>query len=293
MASTSFSNTVVVVTGAASGIGRELALQAAARGAFVVVTDINYKGLLEMRETSWQQRAAMVIHELNVADREAVFLFAQAVIPRLMGHRLVLINNAGIALFSGKFHHTDLYDFEELLQVNLWGTIYMTKAFYPYLQEQNEGHIVNISSVFGLGGVANQAAYCTSKFAVRGFTETLRMELLGTNIFTTVVRPGGIKTNIVRAALPKGPVATAAMHRKSVRNFEQTAKTSPEEAARLILNTVEKRKQRLVIGSDGKDIDLMTRLFPVSYTKILKKQVEQAFADPYKNRSKQMNRKYS
>ncbi|WP_162053368.1 SDR family NAD(P)-dependent oxidoreductase [Pontibacter pamirensis] len=290
MALSSFSNTVVVVTGAASGIGRELALQAAGRGAVVVATDINYAGLTEMRETAWQQGAAMVIHELNVADREAVLVFAQTVISRIKGHRLVLINNAGVALFSGSFHHTDLKDFEALFQVNLWGTINMTKAFYPYFMEMNEGHIVNLSSVFGLGGVANQAAYCTSKFAVRGFTETLRMELLGTGVFTTAVHPGGIKTNIVKAAFPKGPVATAAMHRISVKSFEQTAKTTPEEAARLILDAVEKKKQRLVIGSDGKIIDLVTRLFPVSYTSILKKQFEQVFANPYKNRSERANR---
>lgn len=285
MSSSSFLNAVVIVTGAASGIGRELALQAAARGAVVVATDINFAGLSEMRETAWQQGAAMVIHELDVADREAVFLFARTVIPRIAGHKLILINNAGIGLFSGSFHHTALEDFEALLQINLWGTIYMTKAFYPYLLERNEGHIVNLSSVFGLGGVANQSAYCTSKFAVRGFTETLRMELQGTGVSTTSVHPGGIKTNIVRAALPRGPVATEAMHRKSIASFERAARTTPEEAAKLILNAVEKKKQRLVIGSDGKAMDLMTRLFPVSYTSILKKEMERVFTNPYKDKS--------
>lgn len=293
MALSSFSNTVVIVTGAASGIGRELALQAAARGAVVVAADINYAGLVEMRETAWQQGAAMVIHELDVADKEAVFLFAQTVIPRIKGNKLILINNAGVGLFSGSFHHTELEDFEALLQVNLWGIIYMTKAFYPYFLERNDGHIVNLSSVFGLGGIANQSAYCTSKFAVRGFTETLRMELQGTGIFTTAVHPGGIKTNIVKSALPKGPVATAAMHRISVKSFERMAKTSPEEAARQILDAVEKKKQRLVIGSDGKAIDLVTRLFPVSYTSILRKQIEKVFADPFKMMSRRTNRKRS
>ena len=277
MARSSFLNSVAIITGAASGIGRQLALQAAARGAAVIASDIDRNGLLETQELGNQQGLQIEVHQLDVADKEAVFRFAEQQIPLLEGRRLLLINNAGVGLFSGPFQYTELEDFEWLLNINLWGTIYMSKAFYPYVLKMNEGHIVNLSSVFGLAGVANQSAYCTSKFAVRGFTETLRMELSGTGVNTTSVHPGGIRTNIVKSSLPKGAVATKAMHRKSVASFKKTAKTTAEEAARQILNAVEKKKKRLVIGKDGKAIDIITRLFPVRYTEILKKQLEKAF----------------
>lgn len=282
MPTSGFANSVVIVTGAASGIGRQLALQAAARGAAVIATDINSSGLEETREIGLQQVLHIETHALDVADKAAIRRFAERIIPQLAGRRLILINNAGVGLFSGSFQHTELADFEWLLNINLLGTIYMTKAFYPYFLEMNEGHIVNLSSVFGLAGAANQSAYCTSKFAVRGFTETLRMELMGTGIRTTAVHPGGIKTNIVKASLPKGAVATEAMHRQSIASFEKAARTSAEEAARQILDAVEKKKQRLVIGPDGKTIDRITRLFPVFYTKILKRQIEKAFTNPYR-----------
>lgn len=277
MPGSTFSNTVVVVTGAASGIGRQLALQAASRAAAVIATDINTRALEETREIGKQQGLEMEIHALDVSDKTATIHFAEQQIPRLEGRKLVLINNAGVGLFSGNFQQTALEDFEWLLNINLWGTIYMTKAFYPYLLEKNEGHIVNLSSVFGLAGAANQSAYCTSKFAVRGFTETLRMELSGSGIITTSVHPGGIRTNIVKASLPKGGVATKAMHRKSVASFEKSAKTTAAEAAGQILKAVEKKRQRLVIGQDGRAIDILSRLFPVRYTEMLKKQIEKTF----------------
>lgn len=273
MARSGFLNSIVVVSGAGSGIGRQLALQAAARAAKVFATDINAKGLEETREAGRKHQLDIEIHQLDVADKEATFSFADKVIPLLEGRRLILINNAGVSLCSGGFQHTELEDFARLLNINLWGTIYLTKAFYPYFLERNEGHIVNLSSVFGLMGVANQAAYCTSKFAIRGFTETLRMELQGTGIRTTCVHPGGIKTNIVRAAPPKGTLATDAMHRKLVKSFDRMALTTADKAARLILNAVEKKKQRLLIGPDGKGLDWVTRLFPVLYTSLLKRQL--------------------
>lgn len=282
MSKSSFLNSVLVVTGAASGIGRQLSLQAAAKGASVIATDVNRSGLGETRAMGRKLDLKMEIYQLDVSDKAAVFSFADTIIPQLGGRKLILINNAGVGLFSGRFQDTELEDFEWLLNINLWGTIYMTKAFYPYFLERNEGHIVNISSVFGLAGAANQSAYCTSKFAVRGFTETLRMELSGTGIHTTSVHPGGIKTNIVKASFPKGAVATEAMHRESVVSFEKAARTTAEKAASLILKAVEQKKKRLLIGPDAKVLDRIVRLFPVLYTKILKSQIEKTFKDPYK-----------
>ena len=274
-----FANTVFVVTGAGSGIGRQVALQAAMAGAAVIATDINTATLAETSQIGQGQGLEMETFTLDVADKDAVYNFASTVIPKLKERKLVLINNAGVGLFSGNFHSTSQDDFEWLMNINLWGVIRMTKAFYPYFIRQNEGHIVNLSSVFGLGGFANQTAYCTAKFGVRGFTEALRMELLGTGIHTTCVHPGGIKTNIMRSATPKGPELTAAMHAKATATFDKVAMTTPEKAASLILKAVKRKKQRLVIGKDGKAIDIITRMIPVGYTKIFKRKMDKTFKE--------------
>ncbi|MCW3080124.1 SDR family oxidoreductase [Segetibacter sp.] len=271
-----FSNCVLIVTGAASGIGRHVALQAARHGALVIAADINNLALAETKSIGIDEGLQMEVHELDVADKKAINDFAKMIIPQLKGRKLILVNNAGVGLFSGSFNNTDQDDFEWLININLWGVIRMTKAFYPYFMQHNNGHIVNLSSVFGLGGFANQTAYCTAKFGVRGFTEALRMELVGTGIYTTCVHPGGIKTNIMRAATPKGAGLTADMHVKAIADFEKIAMTTPEKAAELILEAVKRKQPRLVIGKDGRVIDMVTRLLPVAYTKIFKKKVDKA-----------------
>ncbi|MCW3113048.1 MAG: family NAD(P)-dependent oxidoreductase [Segetibacter sp.] len=268
---------VLIVTGAGSGIGRQVALQGARDGAAVIASDINAATLEETKQMGDKEGLQIEVYTLDVADKKAVSDFAEAIIPQLKGQKLLLVNNAGVGLFSGNFYNTSQDDFEWLININLWGVIRMTKAFYPYFIKQNEGHIVNLSSVFGLGGFANQTAYCTAKFGVRGFTEALRMELIGTNIYTTCVHPGGIKTNIMRSATPKGPELTEAMHLKAIATFDKVAMTTPEKAARLILNAVKRKKQRLVIGNDGRAIDSITRLFPVAYSKIFKRKMDKAF----------------
>lgn len=274
---TDFSNNVFIVTGAGSGIGRQVALQAAMYGADVIATDINVETLTGPQQLAAQQDLSIETFELDVADKKAIYAFANMIMPQLKGRKLVLINNAGVGLFSGSFNSTNQDDFEWLMDINLWGVIRMTKAFYPYFISHNRGHIVNVSSVFGLGGFANQTAYCTAKFGVRGFTEALRMELLGTGVTTTTVHPGGIKTNIMRSALPKGPELTEAMHAKATATFDQIAMTTPEKAAALILDAVKRKKQRLLIGNDGRVIDMITRMLPVAYTKIFKRKMDKTF----------------
>ncbi len=231
------STTVVLITGAGSGIGRSLAIQAAGCNARVIATDINEAGLAETNKLAGGK---LETHRLDVADAEAIAQFAAQLVPGLNGQPLVLVNNAGVALASGPFSETALADFEWLLSINLLGVIRMTKAFMPYLLHTNAGHIVNVSSVFGLAGVEHQSAYCTAKFGVRGFTETLRMELMPTNVGVTCVHPGGIRTNIARnSRIGSGGTVTPALHRQAAISFDKAAKTTADEAARQIWQGVE------------------------------------------------------
>lgn len=269
-------NTITIVTGAASGIGQQVAIQAAQLGSTVWATDVNPEGLAETKRSIEQAGGQVEAVNLDVSKPDEILSFAGRVIPTLGGKKLVLVNNAGVALGSGTFGDTSLDDFEWLLSINLWGVVRMTKAFLPYMLEHNAGHIANVSSVFGLAGVMHQSAYCTAKFGVRGFTECLRMELMGTKVGTTVIHPGGIKTNIARNARRGGKV-TAAMHQQSAQLFDQTVPTTAAEAARQILDCVVNNKPRLVIGKDGRMIDWLTRLMPVGYTKIFKKDYEKTF----------------
>jgi NAD(P)-dependent dehydrogenase (short-subunit alcohol dehydrogenase family) len=268
--------TTVLITGAGSGIGRSLTVQAAALNARVIATDINATALAATRQLSGNRTET---HLLDVADAGAIDRFAARIVPSLAGQPLVLVNNAGVGLASGPFSETDLTDFEWLLSINLWGVIRMTKAFMPYLLQTNTGHIVNVSSVFGLAGVEHQSAYCTAKFGVRGFTETLRMELTDTGVGVTCVHPGGIKTNIARnGRIGAGGFVTPAMQRQGAVSFDKTAQTTPDEAARQIWRGISHNKTRVLIGSDARQIDWITRLFPVGYTKMLRAELQKAFA---------------
>lgn len=277
-----FNGANTIITGAGSGMGRQMVLQAAKRGARVIAVDYNAQTLQETQGLAIAAGSAIETFVVDVGNADAINNFAQQIIPTLNKGRLILINNAGVSIFTGDFEHTPLEDFEWLINVNMWGVIRLTKAFFPYFLEHNNGHIVNLSSVFGLGGMAGNSAYCTSKFAVRGFTETLRMELADTNIGTTCVHPGGVKTNIVRNQVPKGGHTTDEMLNNVVKKFEQNAKTTPESAAQQILDAVEKKKTRLVIGSDGRMFDFVTRLFPQGYTNIVRKRAKKSFGEPFK-----------
>jgi len=273
---TPFENATVIITGAGSGIGRQLTIQAAAQGAQVIATDVNETGLAETARLAGDN---VETQPLDVSDPTAIRLFAEETLPTLDDRLLILVNNAGVALGSGPFAETELDDFEWLLSINLWGVIRMTKAFLPYLIMQNEGHIVNVSSVFGLAGVMNQSAYCTAKFGVRGFTDTLRMELMDTNIGVTCVHPGGIKTNIAtNARIGRSGFVTDAMHKQGAVSFEKAARTTAEAAARQIWEGVRRNKARVLIGADARQIDWVTRMFPTSYVGMIRDQMEKAFS---------------
>ena len=240
---------VVVVTGAGSGIGRALAIEAAHRGARVAVSDVN---LDAARETS-DLVAAIGLHDahvsrLDVSDRDAFFAYADEV-ANYFGCVNVLINNAGVTVL-GEFEDTTLEEFDWLLGINLGGVITGSKAFLPHLIASGDGHLVNISSLFGLITVPGQTAYSASKFAVRGFTEALRQELLiaGHPVGVTCVHPGGIKTNIITNGR-----ATEGRDLSVLNTLfeEKMARTSADHAAKAILNAVSKRRPRALIGIDA------------------------------------------
>ena len=259
-----------VVTGAASGIGRALALALAEEGARVAISDVNEEGLEETRQQATRRGAEIRAERLDVADREAVFGYADRVIEQFGSAHLV-INNAGVTLASTVSEST-VEDIEWLLGINFWGVIYGTMAFLPHFERAREGHIVNISSVFGLIGAPAQSAYNAAKFAVRGFTESLRQELdiEDNGVSCTCVHPGGIRTNIARAARVKDGGTFGATPDQWADDFENLlARTSPEKAARVILDGVKANKRRVLVGPDAYLIDRIQRNLPTGYQRIL------------------------
>jgi butyryl-CoA dehydrogenase len=271
----SLKNHAIIITGAGSGIGRQLTVQAAATGAPILATDINRDGLAE---TNRLAGGNVTTYQLDVSDAASIQRFADTTLSTLDNRPLILVNNAGVALSSGPFSTTELDDFEWLLSINLWGVIRMTKAFLPYMMQHNAGHIVNLSSVFGLAGVMNQSAYCTAKFGVRGFSDVLRMELLDTPIKLTCVHPGGIKTSIASSARQgRNTPVTETMKQNAVGSFEKAARTTPDEAARQIWRGVEQDKARVLIGADARQIEWLTRLLPTHYVNLLRSRIERTF----------------
>ncbi|MCU5786487.1 SDR family NAD(P)-dependent oxidoreductase [Alloalcanivorax marinus] len=265
-----FNDKVAVVTGAGSGIGRALAHQLAEAGARLALSDINEAGLRDTARELGLGEDRLITEVFDVADRDAVYGFADRVAGHFGAVHLV-INNAGVAL-GATVEDMSYDDFEWLMGINFWGVVYGTKAFLPHLKRAGEGHIVNVSSVFGLIGVPTQSAYNAAKFAVRGFTESLRQELEieGGRVSCTSVHPGGIKTNIARnARMADGMERITGDPEKARRDFEKMFRTTPEEAARTILKGVRGNKRRVLIGSDARAIDSMQRLMPTAYQRIM------------------------
>ena len=266
-----FKDKVAVITGAGSGIGRALAMELAASGAKLALSDINEAGLKETADLLGLGEDRLMIRKLDVADRQAFYDFADDVVNHF-GYANMIFNNAGVAL-GATVEDMNYDDFEWLMNINFWGVVYGTKAFLPYLKQAGEGHIINVSSIFGLVGIPTQSAYNAAKFAVRGFTESLRIELEmeGSPVSCTSIHPGGIKTNIAKAARMSDGVEriTGASKEQSIQDFEKMFRTTPEEAASTILKGVRGNKRRVLIGSDAVAVDTMQRLLPTSYQKLI------------------------
>jgi NAD(P)-dependent dehydrogenase (short-subunit alcohol dehydrogenase family) len=262
---------VVVITGAGSGIGRALALDAARRGASVAISDWNEEGVKETERLvrALPEAKETLARKVDVRSESEISAFA-ADVARELGGAHAIVNNAGVSLsdFVGTMKRSD---FEWLMDINFWGVVRGTEAFLPQLKARDDAHVVNISSVFGLIGVPSQSAYNASKFAVRGYTEALRQELEGTGVRVTCVHPGGVKTNIVKngrhgATTNGAPVDTDAM----VRDFEKIARTTPDQAAKIIWQGVLANAPRVLVGGDAHMIDLVQRLFPTGYASIFR-----------------------
>jgi NAD(P)-dependent dehydrogenase (short-subunit alcohol dehydrogenase family) len=266
------SNGVAVVTGAGSGIGRGLARQLAVAGSALALADIDGAGLEQTAASLSERGVQLTTHIVDVSDESAVQAFAQEVMAR-HGRVTLLINNAGVAL-HGRFEEISLDDLRWLMGINFWGVVYGVKYFLPILKKEPRAHIVNISSVFGIVAPAGQSAYSASKFAVRGFTEALRHELEGTPVFVSCVHPGGIRTPIARRAR-LGVNTPPASRDEAVARFDRLTPTMPDAAAARILEGVERREPRILIGRDARQIDLLQRLRPGTYWKTLARRVQE------------------
>ena len=268
-----FNNKVAAITGAASGIGRALALNLAREKCDLALSDVNEVGLQETAEQVRALGVKVTTTKVNVADRAAMHAWADQVVKD-HGKVNLIFNNAGVAL-GNTVEDASYEDYEWIMGINLWGVIHGTKAFLPYLKQTGDGHVINVSSIFGLFSQPTQSGYNMTKFAVRGFTESLRQELDLDNcgVSATCVHPGGIKTNIAKNArmddsvlkLTGGKGSTE----KMTQQFEQMFVTTPDKAAQVILNAVRRNARRVLIGNDAKATDVMQRLLPQVYQKLV------------------------
>lgn len=259
-----FTGKVAVVTGAGSGIGRALSLELVRRGAKVAISDVDSVGLSETNALALGLGGDIKADLLNVAEREAFLGYADDVAAHF-GKVNLIFNNAGIA-FTGDVEESEFKDIDRVIDVDFWGVVNGTKAFLPHLIASGDGHVVNVSSIFGIFSMPSQSAYNAAKFAVRGFTESLRQEMLINKrpVKVTCVHPGGIKTNIAR----NGTAAEGRNNDDLAKAFDKLARTSPEKAANVILRAVEKGKPRVLIGMDAVTLDAFVRLTGSRYQRV-------------------------
>jgi len=265
-----FKNKVAAITGAGSGIGQQLAVLLAKQGCHLSLSDVNEQGLAQTAELAKQSHVRVTTKKLDVADRDAMKEWAADTVQD-HGSVNMIFNNAGVALGS-TVEGASYEELEWIVNINFWGVVYGTKEFLPLIKKSGEGHVINISSLFGLTAQPTQSAYNATKFAVRGFTESLRQELDMENcgVSALCVHPGGIRTNIANAAKMNDSIRSLGMHpERSAKSFNKLLRCPPEEAARQIIEAVQKDKRRLLIGNDAKAVDLMQRILPTGYQRVI------------------------
>jgi NAD(P)-dependent dehydrogenase (short-subunit alcohol dehydrogenase family) len=256
-----------VITGAGSGIGRALAQRLAKRGCPVAICDHDEATLAATAETI---AGDVLVRQLDVRDRHGQMAFAAAVSEWAPAPLGLVVNNAGVTV-SQPAATAAPEDDEWVFDVNFWGVVHGTRAYLPILLEQNSGVIVNVSSVFGLIGWPTQSAYCASKFAVRGYTESLRHELRESGVDAVTVHPGGIATNIVVNSRFHVDDRGRTDRRELERDFAKVAKTTPDRAAATIHAGVEAGKDRILIGADAVALSGLVRTVPVRYFNVIKR----------------------
>lgn len=257
-------NKVLIITGAGSGIGKALALQLAREGARLALNDWNTKTLQATVDLIGQGESMVYGQAFDVSDRLAWESFAKKVNDHF-GQIDGIFNNAGITTFPETIPEMDPIDFSRVLDINLWGVIHGSQVVIPYLLKQKESLLVNVSSLLGLMGYGGQGAYVTAKFAVRGFTETLRQELAGTGVLVTAIHPGPVKTNLTRNI----KFHDQDLVDKLSRVFDDAATTTPEAAAEIIIKGIKQGKHRVLLSPRTKMLDRLVRLLPNSYHRFL------------------------
>lgn len=270
-----FNGKVCVVTGAASGIGRAVARALAASGAKLALSDINEDGLNETVEMIGGANRHK-IDVLDMADADGIADYAPAV-EAALGPADYVFNIAGLTRV-GDFRNTSSDSYEKVMDVNFYGVVRMSKAFLEQLI-QTKGGLVNISSIFGIVGWPGQAHYCASKFGVRGFSESLSMEMMDYGVSVSCVHPGGVQTNVARNAVVDHMDKPGVTKEMMDDNFDKNTPTSADRAAEIILDGTAKRKQRIIVGPDAKFIQLWNRLFPTRYRKLVLKKSMALTAD--------------
>jgi len=258
------------VTGAASGIGRALAIELSARGCDLALADRDEAGLQEIAaELARTTSRKISVHRVDIGERSEIAAFAAAAIaahPSLN----ILVNNAGVALL-GQFNEIDQAEIEWLFNINFWGVVHSTRAFLSHLATRPEAHIVNVSSIYGIIAPPGQTAYSSAKFAVRGFSESLRHELQAASspVRLSVVHPGGVSTNIVRNMRMGAGVTDNERRALAIEWFDQIARTTPKDAALRIIRGIENNEPRILIGGDARFMDLLQRLRPATYWRVM------------------------
>lgn len=265
------------ITGAASGIGRALAIELASRGCDLALADRDEPGLKSLAAQIGQgndKARKISVHRVDVSEASDIAQFARdatAVHPALS----ILINNAGVALM-GTFEEIDQAQMDWLFDINFWGVVHGTRAFLPHLKTQPQAHIVNVSSIFGIIAPSGQSAYAAAKFAVRGFSESVRHELAvaGSPVTLSVVHPGGVATSIARSSRTGVGVTDNARRAQMIDRFETAARTTPKDAALRIIRGIERNEPRILIGNDARFMDILQRFRPGTYWAPLQRRLE-------------------
>ena len=274
---TAIRGSAAAITGAASGIGRALAIELAGRGCDLALADRDEAGLQAVAaEIAGATSQKISVHRVDVGESEQIAGFAEAAVAAHPGLN-ILVNNAGVALL-GQFHEIDQAQMDWLMNINFRGVVLATRAFLPHLAARREAHIVNLSSIFGIVAPPGNTAYCAAKFAVRGFSESLRHELqaAASPVRLAVVHPGGVLTNIVRNSRAGVGVTDNERRAQTIERFDAIAKTTPQQAALRIIRGIEKNQPRILIGGDARFMDLLQRLRPGTYWNVMAKRIAKA-----------------